>query len=244
MGIFQTIASKYKEVKRQSLDERKAECPSCHKPLQNTPTKKTKCPHCGEYMFVRARPKDNARVVVTKKDADKIDKEWLKQSAASALRSYIVTLFSKESEFEKTFDSEKERLIKQFGSTPSEQDVLWGLANKLLGEKMKAGDWGSLQGLYFNIALYLHQICKPSFLMQKTSQEMLLRYYQKINYCKKVEILVTTESCDVCKKQEKKVFTLDEALKKMPIPVKNCTNKINQEAPDGWCVCSYLPVVE
>ena len=57
-------------------DERKAECPYCHIALEKIPAKKTECSHCGAFMFVRTRPKDNARVVVTKEEAEKIEEDW------------------------------------------------------------------------------------------------------------------------------------------------------------------------
>jgi len=79
MGIFDFLINKNQNQENKSLkskDERKAECPNCHKTLSKIPGAKTKCPHCGEFMFIRTRPKDNARVVVTKAGADKIDEEW------------------------------------------------------------------------------------------------------------------------------------------------------------------------
>ncbi|MDD5527775.1 MAG: hypothetical protein PHO56_02245 [Patescibacteria group bacterium] len=56
-------------------DERKAECPNCHKILPKIPGAKTKCQYCGEFMFVRTRP-NHVRLVVSKDEADKIDEEW------------------------------------------------------------------------------------------------------------------------------------------------------------------------
>jgi predicted RNA-binding Zn-ribbon protein involved in translation (DUF1610 family) len=58
------------------LDQRKAECPSCHQALKKIPGSKTKCPHCGEYMYVRTRPQDRTRVIVNKAGADKLAVEW------------------------------------------------------------------------------------------------------------------------------------------------------------------------
>ena len=58
-------------------DERKAECPYCHGVLAKVPGSKTKCPHCGNLMYVRTRPRDNTRVVLTKADADKVEADWI-----------------------------------------------------------------------------------------------------------------------------------------------------------------------
>jgi hypothetical protein len=58
------------------LDQREAQCPYCHGSLKKVPGAKTKCPHCHEAIFVRTRPKDGARVVVTADGARQFDKEW------------------------------------------------------------------------------------------------------------------------------------------------------------------------
>ena len=36
----------------------------------------------------------------------------------------------------------------------------------------------------------------------------------------------------------------EEALEKMPLPVKNCLHKLNPDAPTGWCRCLYEPVLK
>lgn len=51
-------------------------CPSCGHELKKTPKRKTKCPFCGEFMLVRTRPSDRAKVLVTEEQADQIDLEW------------------------------------------------------------------------------------------------------------------------------------------------------------------------
>lgn len=164
---------------------------------------------------------------------------------AFQFRSSLATFYNRKREFEKDFGIEEKRLKKQFGKDPSEKDVLWGLANHLLQEKMKLGDFGALRQLYFEMALYLHEAGKTCFVLQQQSQKMMLMSYSTSykDMCKKVEISANV-CCDTCRKQDGKIFPIDEAVKKMPIPPKDCTNKINKEAPDGWCVCSYLPVLD
>jgi predicted nucleic acid-binding Zn-ribbon protein len=61
----------------ENLDQRKPECPYCHGALKKIPSKKTKCPQCGNSMFVRTRPRDRVRVVVTDQEAKNIENEWI-----------------------------------------------------------------------------------------------------------------------------------------------------------------------
>lgn len=53
-----------------------AACPYCGHELAKVPGRKTKCPFCGEFMYVRTRPSDRARVVVTEAQAAEIEAEW------------------------------------------------------------------------------------------------------------------------------------------------------------------------
>lgn len=202
-------------------------CPYCHRQLLKEPKKKAICKECEKSFRVVTRPSDKQKVTATEEECQ-------------AFQFYVnlANLYSKEGGFKKDFGIEKERLKKQFGKDPSEQDVLWGLANHLVIEKAKKEDFGGLSGLYLNMALYLHQIGKPCFALKQQSEKMVLMSYKGVYG--KVQIMANS-CCGICKKEEGKIFSLDEALKKLPIPVKNCTNKINEKAPDGWCVCACLP---
>src|SRR3989344_380016 len=107
-------------------DERKAECQNCHK-----------------FIFVRTRPKDNARVVVTKAEADKIDEEW-----TIVAGTHDIFVAEKEE-----FAKQKEILRKRFGGKePSDNDVRWGLLNRQLIENAKNGDWGLYRNTRFQMA--------------------------------------------------------------------------------------------
>ena len=145
MGMFDLFRSKPNtdNQQREPKDERKAECPNCHKVLSKIPGAKTKCPHCGEFIFVRTRPKDNVRVVVTKIEADKIDEEW-----TIVAGTHDIFVAEKEE-----FAKEKEILRKRFGGKePSDNDVKWGLLNKQLIEHAKNGDWGLYRNSRFQMA--------------------------------------------------------------------------------------------
>lgn len=146
---------------------------------------------------------------------------------------------------EKKYLKAKEDLTQRFGFTPSEGDIIWGLSNQLLEEAMKENDWNKMQGIYFNQALFLHQSGKDCFKLLQEAAKCELRRYQQSDVVKKVEILTAgNQSCLVCQKLLGKILTIEEAFRDMPIPVKDCSHKINLEASTGWCRCCYIPVVE
>jgi len=170
MGIFDLFRSQLKtgNQQREPKDERKAECPNCHKALSKIPGAKTKCSHCGEFMFVRTRPKDNARVVVTKAEADKIDEEW---SIVAGTHDIFV---AEKEEFAK----EKEVLRKRFGGKePSDNDVRWGLLNKQLTEHAKNGDWG----LYRNARFQMAEILRGEMKLKEALRTYLEVCYLDLN---------------------------------------------------------------
>jgi DNA-directed RNA polymerase subunit RPC12/RpoP len=170
MGIFDLFRSQSKNdnQQREPKDERKAKCPNCHKSLSKIPGAKKKCPHCGEFMFVRTRPKDNVRVVVTKADADKIDEEW---SIVAGTHDIFVA------EKEK-FAKEKGILRNRFGGKePSDNDVRWGLLNKQLMEHAKNGDWG----LYRNARFQMGEILRGEMKLKDALRAYLEVCYLDLN---------------------------------------------------------------
>lgn len=75
MGILDKLFGKPKP-KYETLGNTEPVCPYCAKTLDKMPGRKTKCPFCANYMYVRTRPADKKRVVVTEQDAAKIDEQW------------------------------------------------------------------------------------------------------------------------------------------------------------------------
>lgn len=120
--------------KNKGVDERKAECPNCHYKLKKVPGAKTKCPNCNEFMYVRTRPQDQNRVVVTQEQADKIDEDW--RIINGTQEEFL--------EKQKEFNDRKELLKRKFGGKePSDTDVQWSMLNESLLEYAKKGQWGA-----------------------------------------------------------------------------------------------------
>ena len=52
-------------------------CPYCGEPLVKRPERKTRCPHCRSTIFVRMRPFDSQRVLLTAQETGLIEAEWM-----------------------------------------------------------------------------------------------------------------------------------------------------------------------
>ncbi len=125
-------------------------CPYCYGHLEQKPAKKKKCPHCGKYIYVRTRPQDQMKVLVTDKQAELIEEQW-----SIVNRTHDEYLARKQE-----IEGERSRLAKQFGRAPSENDVKWGLLNKEVIEHALNGDWGLYRNTRFQMAELLRKESK------------------------------------------------------------------------------------
>jgi len=51
-------------------------CPACGTKLDALPSRKTRCPSCAQFMYVRTAPADRRQYLVTEDEAEIIDREW------------------------------------------------------------------------------------------------------------------------------------------------------------------------
>ena len=207
-------------------------CPYCKKILEQKPQRKGKCPFCKNFIYMRSLPSTRSKVLVTEDEAKKIDTEWKKvhfrDKWLKDLKQYEIT--------EKDFRIHKDKLSKRFGREASDRDVIWSLFNQLL---TKIKDLHSLKMIYFEMALFLNEEGKDCFAVRQQSVKMELLRYKQEAHAKKIRIGIAKDSCEVCQRLGNKVFTIEEALEKMPIPCKECTHKL-YDKKRGWCRCFYV----
>lgn len=153
-------------------------------------------------------------------------KQWLRQ-----LKEYGVD--------PNEFLNAKTEFYKRHGKELSSNDVVWGLFNKLVGEKAREGDLQDLHGIYYAMALFLNQEGRSHNHVLKIAKKMTLQGY-KASGAAKVRISTAGDPCEACKPLNNKLLTIEEALKEMPIPHKGCTFKLYNEKW-GWCRCDYAP---
>lgn len=139
-------------------------CPYCGFNLDKKPTQKKKCPNCGKNMFVRTRPDDRERVLVTEEQVLVIEAQWAKLSEQRLLEYEQREREKLESNPE--YKQEKDKLTKQWGKEPAVNDVLWSLANEHLLQHARNGDWGLYTNAKLDIARILENENKPERALQ------------------------------------------------------------------------------
>jgi hypothetical protein len=215
-----------------------AVCPYCKQVLEKKPKRKTKCPHCGGYIHVRKHPPNGQSTkLVTEQQAKRIDSERNELRFKRKWLAYLVQYGVREIDF----DNQRKKLRSTYGQNPGGGDLVWSLFQGALHAAIKSGDVGELQMLYLDMALFLYEEGREFFVPLQQSLRMDVLYYKEHGFKGKLQIRVSDDCCQACRKLAGDIFTLDEALEQMPIPCKECTRQRYGGRP-GWCRCQYYTV--
>ncbi len=191
-----------------------SQCPYCRKQLESKPTRKKPCPHCGQTIVVLK----GHLLTVEQKEIE----EWLQR-----LNRYGVT--------EQAFRLCQEELGVRFGAQASIRDTVWALYNSCMSQ---GADHQQLRMLYADMAAFVREDGKdPTPLLAESARHSLLEI-QGIRLFKHVRIMTCNDGCvcSGCRSAAEKVWTIEEALKEMPIPYA-C------KSPTG-CRCWYNATLE
>jgi len=222
-------------------------CPYCNFELQKIPLRKSKCPECKKFIYVKRRPNEKSKRLVTEEEAEKIESEWNVINEINRKDDILLSLKSglknsieiSESEFDKIYQQVENDLRNKWSVDPTEGDVLWGLAHELLKKAFVKKDFQGAKFLYQNMSYYIYESNKDGYELLKEAHKMELRFYKQLDVCKKIEISVCNDACEECQKNKNLILDIEEAIKSCPLPCKNCTNKTyGQSLPR--CRCCYL----
>jgi len=158
---------------------------------------------------------------------------WLK-----VLEGYGVT--------KQDYDVAFRRVAKNRGENPPPRDILWDLFNQIVIKLSKENATPqAFSMLYYDMALFLDEENRKesSSLLQQASKFKLLDY-KRSAIVKCVEILAAPNSCESCLKQNGEKFTIEKALKDLPIPNKQCTYHLRPKRKYSFCRCTWLPIVD
>ncbi len=214
----------------------KPKCPYCGEILENPPKTKKKCPNCKNPVYFIVDPYTNKKYYLTENDAEKInnlkDRYRVEEKFFNQFNEYGLT--------ENHFKQRRNKFEKKVGKNYSAFTFVRSIFNELSLALAKKGDLQDLDMMYWRMARFLFEYNQDFFSYSYESTKMRLYNYKKsdknLGIKSKVSIVACGDSCEKCIKQDGKTFTIDEALKIMPIPVKDCGN--------GFCRCIYTGGIE
>jgi len=213
------------------IDDKKNACPYCGKPLVNAPIKDTPCPFCGNIIYVRQSRYSKDNILTTSENLDKISGDWKQVNFIKTILKSVQSNGIKESDF----NNKKQEMSVLDGKPPNDTDVLRAILTDLQKNNVN---------VYFQLAMLLNMERKDAFNLLTYAKKLELTNLKNSGIVKKVKIASGSktgdpEACEACKKHIGKVFTIDEALDRMPIPRKDCTFKLYDESR-GFCRCTYI----
>jgi hypothetical protein len=113
--------------------------------------------------------------------------------------------------------------------------------DKKLQDAMKAGNFEMMSTLYYNMARLLRREGRNSLMALKGSQQSKLLAFQQQGL-ETVEIIWFGNGCQACKELDGKKYSIEKALKEMPLPNRDCSMD-GLKKGHSWCRCIYKPVV-
>jgi len=173
-----------------------AHCPYCNENLQTKPKRKTKCPNCGNYIYVRRGQ------LRTEQDI-----------AVERLGRFDIS--------PSLFQEHRKALSQQFGFEASLNDIIWRCLNSAL---MKARIWHDRRMLYLEMERLVSLEGKDSRPYLREAAKCKLYELKEAGYITvKTRTCNDNIVCPSCKRMVEQVFSLAYALRELPIP-NRCQN--------------------
>jgi hypothetical protein len=122
-------------------------CPYCKRKIE-PPSRKKKCPLCGEYIYVRTRPSDRTRVLVTEDQVNLIEQEWNRYYQDKEYEQLLL---------DRRYRNEKEKLAVKLGKNPTLSELKLNVNDKLMSEHAKKREWGLYRNCKLDVALTLEK---------------------------------------------------------------------------------------
>jgi DNA-directed RNA polymerase subunit RPC12/RpoP len=199
--------------------EVKLECPTCKQTLEKFSYRRFKCPKCRSWIYFKGG------CLVTKEERDKIQEEFYRKAKADELAEIGIT--------EEMIQQREQELINKAGVKQNRYSVIMSLFNETI-LKLKSLD--EMEQRYIKLAGILNRAGEEMFHILKAAQETRLAIYRKEGF-ENVRI-VTHEECEACRELEGKVISITEALRTMPLPIKECAaHPWNEDL--SFCTCWY-----
>jgi len=207
----------------------KLECPTCKQSLERHSRNRFKCPHCRNWIyFLGNRP-------VTREDHERLREKYYQDRHEECLKQSMAEDLAKLGLNEEMIQQREQDFVRKTGVSPKKFTVVLSLFNETI---LKLKDLNEMEERYHNLAIILNKGGEESFHILKAAAKTKLAALKKEGF-KNVYIL-TSQMCAACKQVDGEVLSIEEALRTMPIPIKECTNYPYNENR-SFCICSYNP---
>ncbi len=204
MGLFS-------KAKKDTQTAPSANCPHCGVNLDPVPQRKTKCRACGKDIYVKSDP-FNKHTTYYLKHEDALSLDMVRDLQIG----------------EKLFSDAKSKAL----NNQSLSDIVWGLVNLEKQKAARKNDWQTISSITRRQARHLYETGREYFHIQQAAVKEQLQgeLAQGITHVKIISAR-DDRTCEKCRSQDGMVFTIKEAIEKMPLPVK-CDN-------GEMCRCLY-----
>lgn len=201
-----------------------ANCPHCGHTFEKMPSRKRKCPTCGESVIVKKDPATEQKILMTEKQASAADVAWK--------QIYFVRRWARRLEIT---ESEVHSRHAKMAPGTSPRDALWSIMNE---RSQGASDHTESKMALFEMGLFLHEEGRDNLKVMQEAARAQLREIRSVGIRDEVKIF-SEGGCDTCRALDGTVLTIEQALKTMPIPCPECVHDVN-DSGRGWCRCMYF----
>jgi predicted RNA-binding Zn-ribbon protein involved in translation (DUF1610 family) len=225
-------------VQQRYIDENSNICPYCKKNLPFAPDKNMPCPFCGNMIFVRESRYGKEKVLLTGEKDAAIGAQGADWEAINFVKKMLDTVKGS-GITESGFHIRKNELQRKLERPPTDIEVLRDIFTGLQPQGIS---------VYNQLALLLNREKRDASQLLYHARQKELANLKGSGIVKKVKIISgvkagdTPLSCPECAKIQGKIFTIDQALRDMPLPNIKCTCKVYDEIR-GFCRCVYTAVV-
>jgi TM2 domain-containing membrane protein YozV len=198
----------------------KIRCPYCKMTLSNPAQLKQKCPFCNKLIYLREQGIFGSKFL-KKEEAMAVD--FMK-----AVAPFGIT--------DDDYAKEQAQLSKYFLEEVSSADIVFRLFKRVLDNTK---DLNRQKVLQHSLHLFLKEVSMDLYTLTRRAAKLSLLKFQEEQFVRRVRIVTAgVTSCPACRHLEGQVFTIEEALSKMPIPCKQCSNLLAGKTK-GFCRCEY-----
>ena len=255
---------------RECHDDIEPTCPYCQSRLKKRPKASAKCRNCGRFVLVNVKQRLFDSTILTAKQAEEArlvrrlfyaggisDETYLQHKEALRARTGVdPTPGDLERELQPQIERHQTqsrvlRFMESLGASVADYErheaLLQGRPGRgPVSEQIRQSLWQEL----------LERSSKPEYVYQALAHDQHLngenpydakRAAALIKLNKMLEIgiasvriMAASDSCARCRKQNGRVLSIKEAIRRPPIPCKGCTFGRSESEPFGWCRCLYF----